>query len=156
VKLLPPLLLTDGWKERINELDTFMAESSANQTIPSFTDKITENVWWNYLDSALFPERHVHRSAYSSVFFSNISFLQFDFHRDRNLRLMERLGSVRDQTQAAFHLNSQHLSDKAKELNQLADGAQVVRRFMVPDAEAHQAMMDDLYEPEEEDHTHSI
>jgi hypothetical protein len=45
VKLLPPLLLTDGWKERINELDTFMAESSANQTIPSFTDKITENAW---------------------------------------------------------------------------------------------------------------
>jgi hypothetical protein len=69
---------------------------------------------------------------------------------------MQRLGSVRDQTQAAFHLNSQHLSDKAKGLNQLADGAQVVRRFMVPDAEARQAMMDDLYEPEEEDHTHSI
>jgi len=27
---------------------------------------------------------------------------------------------------------------------------------MVPDAEARQAMMDDLYEPEEEDHMHSI
>ena len=59
---------------------------------------------------------------------------------------MERLGSVRDKTAAASQLNSTHLNDRAKELNQLADGAQFMRKFMMQDAETHQTMMHDMYQ----------
>lgn len=62
---------------------------------------------------------------------------------------MDRLCTVLDQTKAAWRLNSEHLNDRAKELNQLADRAQAIRKFMMPDGEAYQDMMDHLYDPEE-------
>jgi hypothetical protein len=42
----------------------------------------------------------------------------------------------------AFNINSRHLDDQAKELSQLADGAKLMRSFMMPDVDTHQAPME--------------
>ena len=56
----------------------------------------------------------------------------------------------------AFDLNAYHLNSWAEELNQLADGVNRMKAFMMPDAEEQQAMWEELHEKESDNGQHLL
>ena len=77
-------------------------------------------------------------------------------HRQRQLRLVDRLQVIQGTAKKAFDLNANHLNSRAKELNQLADGVNRMKAFMMPDAEEQQATWEELHEKESDNGQHLL
>jgi hypothetical protein len=64
VKQLSHFILSSNWKQKLDTLDAFLAEVSADQAASTSEDGINPHAWWNELDFATFPDRDVRRSTF--------------------------------------------------------------------------------------------
>lgn len=81
---------------------------------------------------------------------------QYLSHKRYHQRLLERLRSVRELTQLAHDKNKEQLQRRAKELNILTAGYDMMKEVMMPNSAAQSEMMDCSYARESKGGRHPL
>ena len=147
-------MLNSDWKDQFNGLDRLHAIALPVGDGTIIDQEGWKEEWWNELCTASFP----HKDASCFLIFKGLklSFLRYGSHKQWHQRLLERLRSLRELTRLAHDKNTSHMDICALELNQLADGYNMMNHLLMPDSSDCARMMDDMHCKESEGGRHPL